>query len=130
MSLWYILGMAPDLEDLENGLLFIEIDRFGDVADEYLGDEGRAAVVDLLLENPEVGDTVEGTGGARKMRVALPGKGKGKSGGARVIYYYRKSRFVVYLLCLYPKSQQASLRAEDKRWLKAEIKKINAEDYP
>jgi len=122
--------MTHGIEDLENGLLFIELERFEGLADKYLGMDGRAAVQEALLENPETGDTVEGTGGARKMRVALPGKAKGKSGGARVIYYYRKSRSVVYLLSLYPKSLKANLSAEDKKALKAEIKKINEEDYP
>lgn len=120
--------MTLDIDDLENGLLFIEVDPFQDLADKYLGEDGRAELQNLLLEDPEAGPMEKETGGARKIRVALPGRGK--SGGARVIYYYRKSRFVVYFLTLFPKNEKAALSDDDKKWIKKQIKKINEEDYP
>ncbi len=46
----------------------------------------RDAVVTLIADNPEAGDQISGTGGARKVRIA--GRGKGKSGGYRVVTFY------------------------------------------
>ena len=48
------------------------------------------------------GDVIAGTSGARKIRVAL--EGRGKRGGGRVIYYYRHARNAVFFLALYPKN--------------------------
>lgn len=49
-----------------------------------LGDSELARLQSLLLMDPEAGDVIQGTGGARKVRIPL--EGRGKSGGGRVIY--------------------------------------------
>jgi hypothetical protein len=51
-----------------------------------LTEREREAVVETIANNPAAGDEISGTGGARKVRVA--GRGKGKSGGYRVITFY------------------------------------------
>ena len=51
-----------------------------------VSDAERAEMVDFIAANPLAGDEISGTGGARKVRFA--GKGKGKSGGHRVITFY------------------------------------------
>ncbi len=56
-------------------------------ADEGLGDDERARIVIHLARNPEAGDLMAGTGGASKVRFA--GRGKGKSGGYRVVIFLR-----------------------------------------
>ena len=56
-----------------------------------MSDEQRAQVVEMLARDPECGEVMQGTGGVRKVRVALPGRGK--SGGARVIYYFHSGGF-------------------------------------
>jgi hypothetical protein len=68
-----------------------------------------------LVENPEAGTLERGTGGIRKVRIALPGRGK--SGGARVVYFYRKTRGRIYLLLAYPKNEKASLTKAEKNAL-------------
>ncbi len=70
-----------------------------------------------LLENPEVGQVIQGTGGMRKLRVAL--EGRGKRGGARVIYYRLVDRQQILLLLIYDKSRADDLTAEQKRMLRA-----------
>jgi putative transcriptional regulator len=52
-----------------------------------MSDGERLAIVTWIAANPQAGDVIEGTGGARKVRFA--GKGKGKSGGYRVIVLFR-----------------------------------------
>ena len=69
-----------------------------------------------LTRNPEKGDLLRGTGGFRKARMRLPGRGK--SGGARVIYYYLSADGVVYFISLYVKNVQESLTAKQTKQLK------------
>lgn len=78
-----------------------------------LGDEELFALQDMLLENPDVGDTISETGGAKKVRIPL--EGRGKSGGARVIYVDVVIREQIYLLLAYPKNVQADLTKAQKR---------------
>jgi hypothetical protein len=63
-----------------------------------------------------VGDVIAGTGGIRKLRWAL--KGRGKSGGARVIYYYHDARIPLYLLDIYAKNEQANLSLAERNEFK------------
>ena len=78
-----------------------------------------------LLNNPQTGDVIQGTGGARKMRIQL--YGQGKRGGARVIYVdiYEKER--LYLLFAYPKNVQENLTSEQKKAIKTMIEMIKRE---
>ena len=69
-----------------------------------------------LTRNPEKGNLLRGTGGFRKVRMRLPGRGK--SGGARVIYYYLSADGVVYLVALYAKNIQEALTAKQTKQLK------------
>ncbi len=62
---------------------------------------------DELLRNPEQGTLLGGCRGLRKIRMALPGRGK--SGGARVIYLYLPDDHVLYFFLLFKKSDTANL---------------------
>ena len=66
----------------------------------------RIVAVDLVAANPEAGEIIRGGGGVRKLRVA--GRGKGKSGGYRVITYYWSAHRPVFLLTLLNKGKQAN----------------------
>jgi len=55
-------------------------------ADKLFSDEERKELIDSLAEHPAAGDEIPGTGGVRKLRFAA--MGRGKRGGARVIYFY------------------------------------------
>jgi len=60
-----------------------------------------------IAANPDKGTVIKGGKGLRKIRIAI--SGKGKSGGARIIYYLKKSDSVVLLLYIYKKNKQADL---------------------
>lgn len=109
-------------------MVFLESRAFSELADEYLGEEGRQELQNRLLENPEAGDVIAGTDGARKIRVGI--EGRGKRGGARAIYYYRHVSGAVFFLALYPKNQKADLTAADKKELKERIRHIKEDPYP
>jgi len=71
----------------------------------------------VLMTNPNAGDILKGTGGARKTRFAL--FDAGKSGGIRVIYLDITHKEQTFLLLCYPKSQQDELTQEQKKQVKA-----------
>ena len=79
----------------------------------------------ILLENPKFGDAIQGTGGARKMRIQLDGRGK--SGGGRVIYLDVLEKEKLYLLFAYPKNVQETLTEEQKQVIKALVDTIKKE---
>jgi hypothetical protein len=83
-----------------------------------MSDEEREAVVDFISANPEAGIVLDG--GIRKARV--PGRGKGKSGGYRVITYYMDEAEPVFLLTVISKGQQANLTENQKASLKKTAK--------
>ena len=65
------------------------------------------ALVFAIAENPHAGDVIKGTGGLRKLRVAL--EGRGKRGGGRVIYWYYNDGFPAVLLWALAKSEASDL---------------------
>ena len=81
------------------------------------------AVVNLIAANPEAGEIMPGCGGARKLRVAKPGKGK--SGGYRVITYFAGATRPVFLLTVFGKNEKANLTKGERNAL-AEMTKTLA----
>jgi hypothetical protein len=67
----------------------------------------RMALIDRLAADPECGDLIPEGGGIRKLRIGVGGRGK--RGGARVIYYYHSRRVPVFLLALFAKNEQADM---------------------
>ena len=78
-----------------------------------------------LAQNPAAGNVVSGTGGVRKLRVAL--RGRGKSGGARVIYYFRGARQRVYLILAYRKNTKLNLTGAERRVMRTLVAKLESE---
>lgn len=77
---------------------------------------------EFILQNPGVGDIISGTGGAIKLRWALPNKGK--RGGIRIIYIDLIKFEKIYLLTCYLKSKQDNLTDNEKSAIKNTIKRI------
>ena len=80
---------------------------------------GRA----FLSVHPDTGDVIHGTGGIRKIRWTMPGRGK--RGGSRVVYYWLAKEDHIYLLTLYAKGVKDDLTAAERdAWRKA-VEAIN-----
>jgi hypothetical protein len=73
-------------------------------------DAEMKAAVDMIAANPTAGDLIVGSGGCRKVRIA--GKGRGKSGGYRVITYFYNETAPVFLLWVLSKGSVANLTKE------------------
>ena len=70
-----------------------------------------------LCEFPDAGDLIKGSGGLRKIRQAA--KGRGKSGGSRVIYYFAVGKDVFFMLDVYAKNEKADLTQAEIRGLRS-----------
>lgn len=90
-----------------------------------LGDEELQQLQNLLIDDPEAGDVITGTGGARKVRIPL--EGRGKSGGGRVIYVDVVVRERIYLLLAYPKNVQSDLTPDQKKMMRKLVERIKEE---
>lgn len=98
-------------------MLFIETPVFTKQVLELLSDEEYAEFQQFLMESPEAGDVIEGTGGLRKVRWKQGGRGK--SGGVRVIYYFVDAADQLRMLLMYRKGIQDELTPDQRRQLKA-----------
>ena len=85
----------------------IETPVFQKQASHVWTQEERHAFIDWIAQNASVGDVIPGAEGARKVRWAV--RGKGKRGGARVIYFNLSKDEVVLLIAVYAKSDQENL---------------------
>lgn len=112
------LHSYPLLADNEP-MVFIELPIFIRCASGLFSDEDLAEMQNTLLENPSAGDLIPGGRGLRKLRVPLPGRGK--RGGARVIYYHWVSKEQCYLVYAYAKNVAADLTQEQLHRLAAVI---------
>ena len=106
-------------------MVAVETPLFLRKAVKILSDEERAELVRTVAAAPEAGEIIPDTGGVRKVRWALPGRGK--SGGARVIYYFHSERMPVVLLSIYAKNAKVNLSAADCNELKALVPVLVAE---
>lgn len=96
-------------------LQFIETPIYTEQIDGLLSSEDHRQLQMHLLEQPERGDLIKGSGGLRKLRWA--GSGRGKRGGIRVIYYLWHGN-TAFMLFAYPKSKQENLTAAQAKLLK------------
>ena len=94
----------------------VETARFLKDAKPLMSDSEREELVALVGANPEAGEIIPETGGVRKIRRALAGRGK--RGGARVIYYYHNERLPLFLLAVYGKNEKANLSHAERNAMK------------
>ncbi len=92
---------------------FIELPPFAELRDELFSDEEFRNLQIFLIDQPKAGDVIPETGGCRKLRWAA--KGKGKRGGARVIYFLRMTDDQIVLVAAYGKGERDDV---PRAWLK------------
>ena len=95
----------------------VETPAFSRQADKLFSEDDKRELIDLLATSPLAGDEIPGTGGVRKLRFAA--SGRGKRGGARVIYYYLDDAMPVYALLAYAKAAKTDLTPKERRAVSA-----------
>ncbi len=97
-------------------MIFIETSIFTRRLKELMEDEAYRALQLQLVENHQKGALIPGSGGFYKLRWAA--KGRGKRGGLRIIYYWIKAEHKIFMLYMYPKSEQEDLTPPQIKQLK------------
>jgi hypothetical protein len=85
----------------------VETRKFLSATKKLMEDAERDELVGYLAFHPTAGDVIPGTGGVRKLRWGL--EGRGKRGGARVIYFFHSQEIPLYLLEAYAKNERTNL---------------------
>ena len=101
---------------------FIETSFFTKYVYEYLSEDEYSGLQSYLLQYPEAGKVVPGSGGVRKVRWGMAGKGK--SGGVRVIYYFKRPDDEIWLLTIYSKNEVENIPAHVLRQIAKEIENV------
>lgn len=91
-------------------------------AEKIFTEEERDMITLLVAKDPEVGVLVKGTGGVRKVRVAR--EGAGKSGGARVVYFFHSDIMPAYLLAVFAKNDKANLSMAERNGLRKMVREM------
>lgn len=102
-------------------MVFVETPIFTADVGALLSDEEYAALQQHLVAQPGAGVVIAGTGGLRKIRWTVAGKGK--RGGTRVIYYHVVAQAQIRMILIYRKGIKDDLTPREKTILR----RINAE---
>ena len=102
-----------------------ETPTFARQVEKLLDEEIKQELIEFLAENPLAGDEIPETGGVRKLRFAVPGRGK--RGGARVIYYYLDDEIPLYALLIYPKNAKTDRTADEEKAVRKLVRQLKEE---
>ncbi len=103
-----------------------EMGEFLAATGKLMDDEERAELVEYLSYHPSAGVVIQGTGGVRKLRWGL--EGRGKRGGARVIYFFHDMDMLLYILEAYAKNERTDLSQGERNELR-QVTKLIVESY-
>ena len=90
----------------------VELPEFQKRAINLFTDEEKLSIINYLARHPMAGDTLHGTGGIRKLRWSA--QGRGKRGGARVVYFYHNGTIPLFLLTVFGKGEKANLSKAER----------------
>lgn len=105
-------------------MIFIESKAFTKAVQELLAEEEMRRLQKELQQNPKLGVVIPGTRSLRKLRIKVSKRGKGKRGGARLIYFYFERKSHLHLLLIYAKGKKDDLTSAEKKILNALVEAI------
>ncbi len=107
-------------------ITIVELPDFQKHSAKTLNAKERDDLLYYLSEHPASGDLIPGSGGVRKLR--WKSKGKGKSGGSRIIYYYHNEEVPLFLLTMFSKNERVNISSSEKKDL-SKLVKILVDNY-
>ena len=102
-------------------MTFFEAPAFTRYLADYMDDDEYRTLQQVIMENPDMGEVIQGTGGFRKLRWRDLRRGKGKRGGLRIIHYRFVKDHQIWLFTLYGKDEADDLTVAEKRAMKKAI---------
>jgi len=109
------------------GRAFVYLKKFDDKWNGLkLTDDDLIPLEKYLSENPDAGDVIQGTGGLRKLRWALPDSSK--SGGARILYLDIVIKERIYMIDLFAKNEKENLTKAEKNNMKKLVTELKGEN--
>lgn len=105
-------------------ITIVELPEFIRRAERLLDEEERNSLIYFLSTHPKSGVVMQGTRGVRKLRWAR--KGKGKSGGVRVIYFFYDEKMPLFMLTLFGKGEKDNLTKTEQNELAKLVKLLIA----
>ncbi len=96
-----------------------------DKSAEVLSEDELTTALETIARDPKRGDLIPGTGGVRKIRIAA--SGRGKRGGARVVYYFFDENNPIYLLTVFAKNERSDLSPAERNALKKAVTTLKAD---
>lgn len=106
------------------GVVIVETPIFTRQVNEQLTEPEYREFQIIMVNNPGLGDVIKGSGGLHKIRWMLTGRGK--RGGARIIYYWAVADDRLLMLFMYPKNERADLTPAQVSTLRRIVEK----EYP
>jgi len=106
---------------------FVESTGFTESVCDLMDDRAYAQLQRELMEEPDTGKVMPGCGGLRKIRIADPKRGKGKRGGARVVYLHVPEAKRFYMLDVYGKDEKDDLSPDEKKELRELAEQLKKE---
>lgn len=103
-------------------ITIVETNAFVAQAKDVFADHERQEVIGMIAADPMCGAIMRGTGGIRKVRVSLPGRGK--SSGARVVYFYLNKTMPVFLFAVFAKNEKDNLTKSERNALKKTVETL------
>jgi len=107
-------------------ITIVELPEFQKRSEKILTRDERDELIYFLAAHPKSGNLIQGSGGIRKLR--WRSKGKGKSGGSRIIYFFYNTEAPLFLLTLFTKNEKVNLSNSEKNEL-AKLTKLLIDNY-
>ena len=104
-------------------MVIIETPIFTKTIQSLMSEDDYRQLQSALVIRPDMGATIPGSGGLRKLRWRIPGRGK--RGGVRVIYYWATSREEVWMLLAYAKAKKEDLKLQQLKLLRRIVESWN-----
>lgn len=105
-------------------ITIVELPEYIRRAERLLDEEERNNLIYFLSTHPKAGVVLQGTGGIRKLRWAR--KGKGKSGGVRLIYFFYDEEAPLFMLTIFGKGEKDNLSKSERNELAKLVKLLIA----
>ena len=100
----------------------VETETYLSRARRIMSEAEREAIVTMVAVNPMAGDLIVGSGGLRKMRIPL--QGRGKRGGGRVIYWFHALHLPVVLLFAFAKNEASDLTPDQVKAIARQVENM------